>query len=129
MSGVLKTARPRALVVEDEFLVGLDIADQLSRLTYEVVGPAGRVRDGIALAENAHDLVLAVLDINLAGEKSWPVARALKKRDVPFIFVSGYSESQAGFPSDLRGEILCPKPVEPEALRRAVERARARSSA
>ncbi|WP_426000430.1 response regulator [Caulobacter sp. DWR1-3-2b1] len=57
----------------------------------EVIGPAPTVQDALTLIQ-AHGprLDRAVLDINLRGEKVFPVADALLALDVPFIFRTGY---------------------------------------
>ena len=82
----------RVLVVEDEAMVAMMIEDMLSDLGCVVMDVAGTVSRGVALA-NDLDLALdgAILDINLGGEKVYPVAEALAARRVPFIFSTGYS--------------------------------------
>jgi CheY-like chemotaxis protein len=80
------------LVVDDETLIAMLLEDMLLDLGCNVVGPAGAVAPAIALIE-ANDRMLdgALLDINLRGELVYPVADALKARDVPFVFVTGYA--------------------------------------
>jgi CheY-like chemotaxis protein len=79
----------RVLVVEDEMLVAMLIEDMLTDLGYEVVGPAARLSEGLELASGCQ-IDAAVLDINLAGELSFPIADLLEARGIPFIFASGY---------------------------------------
>ncbi len=80
----------RALIVEDEALVGMELEATLTRAGIEVLGPATDVRQAIdLLSETDADIVL--LDINLNGEKSFLVAEALTKRSTPFIFCTGYA--------------------------------------
>jgi CheY-like chemotaxis protein len=79
----------RVLVVEDEMLVAMLIEDMLIDLGYEVIGPAARLAEGLKLA-NGEQVDAAVLDINLAGELSFPIADVLEARGIPFIFASGY---------------------------------------
>ena len=82
----------RLLVVEDTFLVADLIVEQLLECGCEVVGPAARLPKALALAEQ-EALDGALLDVNLAGEYSFPVASALAARGVPFIFLTGYGQS------------------------------------
>jgi CheY-like chemotaxis protein len=70
-------------------LVAMLIEDMLIDLGYEVIGPAARLAEGLKLA-NGEQVDAAVLDINLAGELSFPIADVLEARGIPFIFASGY---------------------------------------
>ena len=91
----------RLLVVEDEFVIALDLQNLLEAAGHEVVALAASVPDALALLaagagsrqeERRQPLLLdgAVLDVNLRGEPATPVAAALAARGVPFVFVSGY---------------------------------------
>lgn len=82
--------RPRILVLEDEFLTALDLCDTLDALGCEVVGPVSRVERALAIART-EALAGAVLDVNVDGERSDPVADALSNRAIPFVFVTGYA--------------------------------------
>jgi len=81
----------RLLVVEDEAMVAMMIEGMLQDLGCVVVDVAGTVSRGLALVGDAA-LALdgAILDVNLGGEKVYPVAEALDRRHVPFIFSTGY---------------------------------------
>ena len=80
----------RILLVEDEALIGMMMADVLADLGYEVVGPVTRVSEAVSTArKGAFDS--AVLDVNLRGELVYPVAEILRRDGVPFIFITGYS--------------------------------------
>ena len=70
---------PRVLIVEDEFLLVMLLEDLLPTLGYTVVGSAGSVEHALAKLDTA-DVDLAVVDVNLAGEPSFPVADALRAR-------------------------------------------------
>lgn len=85
--------RPRILVVEDEVLLALTLAEDLAEGGYAVVGPVGSVDMALKLiSENGCDA--AVLDINLTRETVEPVAHALRNLGVPFMTVTGYSTQQ-----------------------------------
>ncbi|MCK1542393.1 response regulator [Bradyrhizobium sp. 160] len=83
MSGV------RVLLVEDEGLVALMIEDMLEELGLKVVASAAQVKKACELATTA-SFDLALLDVNLAGEFVFPVARILRGRRIPFLFSTGY---------------------------------------
>jgi CheY-like chemotaxis protein len=79
----------RVLVVEDEYLVAVLIEEMLESLGCIVTGPFPRLPEALdAVDRDTYDA--AVLDINLAGERIDPVAEALSRRNVPFVFVTGY---------------------------------------
>lgn len=82
----------RVLVVEDSLLIADTIVDALAEEGCVVVGPVPRVADAVAVASDER-LDGALLDVNLSGERCFPVAEALARRDVPFAFLTGYGES------------------------------------
>lgn len=80
----------RVLVIEDEFMIGLDICQQLAVAGFEVVGPATSVAKALKLiAQPGCDV--AVLDVNLGGETCEPVAEKLRASGKPFVVLTGYS--------------------------------------
>ncbi len=79
----------RILILEDEVMVSWMLEDMLAMLGCEVVGPAARVRHALEILQ-VETIDAAVLDVNLNGEASYPVADALATRGVPFIFSTGY---------------------------------------
>ena len=81
--------RLRVLIVEDEMLVAIHIEDMLLDLGHEVTAIAGRLAGALTLAADA-ELDAAILDVNLAGEQSFPVADILARRGIPFLFATGY---------------------------------------
>jgi len=81
----------RLLLVEDEAMVAMLVEDMLTDLGCVVVDVAGTVSRGVALASDGTlSLDGAILDVNLGGEKVYPVAEALTARNVPFVFSTGY---------------------------------------
>ena len=84
------------LVVEDEMLVAMMLEGMLRDLGHRVI-KAARVAKAIGLAA-AETIDFAILDVNLAGEASYQVAEELRRRDIPFVFASGYD------PGSLRGD-------------------------
>jgi two-component sensor histidine kinase/CheY-like chemotaxis protein len=79
----------RFLVVEDEPLVSLDLVAGLEGAGAEVVGPAGTLEEALQLVETA-SIEAALLDGNLHGKPVDEIAAALARRNVPFVFVTGY---------------------------------------
>jgi DNA-binding response OmpR family regulator len=96
--------RETILVVEDEFLIALELQEMLEAHGWHVIGPAARVAQALALLERALPTV-ALLDVNLAGEPVTPVAEVLKASDVPFIVTSAYDR-----PERYGGEVLAGAP-------------------
>lgn len=93
----------RVLVVEDEPIVAMCLEDQLEELGCITVGPAATLAAGLSLAEKA-PIDAAILDINLAGERSDIIAELLRKRGIPFAFASGYGAAPEGFSVPLIGK-------------------------
>lgn len=96
------------LVVEDEFLIAIHVADIMADLGFRVIGPVGDVGQALALAAEK-PLVGAILDVNLSGQLVFPVATLLAARGVPFILTSGYDVS--GLPAEWRNRPILRKPV------------------
>jgi PAS domain S-box-containing protein len=117
------SARSRVLVVEDEPFVAMEIAQVLDAAGFDVAGP-------VAGAAAALDLLkrkgcdAAILDINLGGETSEPVAMELIGSQIPFVTLSGYSPEQ--HPPAFKSAPTLMKPLRPELLvaevRRCIER-------
>jgi len=113
----MRAGPPKVLIVEDETLIAMMAEDMLTDLGYEVLGPATRLQRALEMArEESFDV--ALLDVNLAGEQSFPVALALRQRGIPFIFATGYGPK--GLDERFRGEIALQKPFEMHQLERAI---------
>ena len=104
----------RVLVVEDNLLLAEVTKILLEDSGCEVVGPAGWLHRGLELAEH-EPLDGAILDINLHGEMSFPIAEVLRTRGVPFVFVTGY-EDRSIVPMAYRSAPRLDKPVPDERL-------------
>jgi DNA-binding NtrC family response regulator len=83
----------RVLLVEDEMIVAWLLEDMLADLGCTVVGPAASVDQALAMID-AEAIDVAVLDVNLNGQMSYPVADALAARGVPFVFSTGYHKDR-----------------------------------
>jgi CheY-like chemotaxis protein len=94
-------------LVEDEPLIRMMIAEMVEELGHRVVAEAGNVETSCELAQSA-SFDLALLDVNLDGHSSAPVAEIIEKRGLPFLFVTGYGS--AGLPSAFRKRAVLQKP-------------------
>ena len=93
VSNTADLAGRRVLVVEDEALVAMLLEDMLEDLGCQVLGPVMRVGEALAfVAEHGSEIDVAILDVNLAGERSFSVAEALRARGAPFVFSTGYDD-------------------------------------
>jgi PAS domain S-box-containing protein len=108
----------RVLVVEDDALIAADLAATLADLDYDPVGPAATVEEAFRLADGGA-LAAAVLDVNVGGTMSLPLARALARRGVPVIFASGYAPDAAS----VAGAQHLQKPYTAQQLDLALKRA------
>jgi CheY-like chemotaxis protein len=82
----------RILIVDDEVLVLMELADMLADLGHIVVASENRLESALAIART-EPIDMAILDINLRGLTSFPVAQVLRRRGVAVIFASGYGPS------------------------------------
>ncbi|HEU0060931.1 MAG TPA: response regulator, partial [Hyphomicrobiaceae bacterium] len=108
----------RVLVVEDESMVSMLMEDMLQDLGCTVVGTVARFDDALKRATNGPAFDVALLDVNLNGKQTFPIAEALAVRGMRFIFATGYGESI--LPQSLQGGPILQKPFELEALKRAL---------
>lgn len=105
------------LVVEDEAVVAIDLEFALEEMGHTVIG-AGRLSEAMS-AVQASDFDLAILDVNLNGEPSYPVASVLKQKGVPFVFVTGYGVD--GLDENWRQSRVLQKPIQRDALARLLQ--------
>jgi CheY-like chemotaxis protein len=109
----------RVLIVEDEFLLAMELETLVEGGGCTTVGPASSVGQALALI-NGEQPDIALLDVNLKGERATPVAAALQQRGVPYVLITGYSGAQLNEP-ELRAAPRLDKPVSRRALARAVK--------
>jgi CheY-like chemotaxis protein len=113
----------RILVVEDEFLIALDIAGALEQGGLVVIGPLASIPDALLALEHER-IDGALLDANLGGQSVGRLADTLLARHVPFAFVSGYGREQ--LPPKHQNAPLVRKPFTNEDLLAMVSRFGAR---
>jgi DNA-binding response OmpR family regulator len=105
------------LLVEDEGLIMMMLAEMVRDLGHLVVSEATNVEMAMSLAKT-RSFDLALLDINIAGFLVTPVVRVLDERGVPIVFVSGYSTKT--MPAELQGRLLVEKPFSQTTLLDAI---------
>jgi DNA-binding response OmpR family regulator len=110
----------RILIAEDEFLVGIQLEEDLRSAGCSIVGPF-RTLDMATQASRSERFDLAILDINLNGSMVYTLADELSTRGVPFIFLSGYIS--ADLPERFRRSPQIAKPHDPAALLKEVRAA------
>lgn len=99
----------RVLIVEDEYLLADDLRLRLGDAHAIVIGPVANVAAAIELIQSEDHVDGAIIDVNLAGEKSFPVADLLLERRVPFVFTTGYDSSE--IPVRFGSVVRCEKPM------------------
>jgi CheY-like chemotaxis protein len=108
----------RVLVVEDEVLVGMLLEEMLQELGYELAALSTHLDEALALARTA-SFDFAVLDINLNGKQSFPVADVIRARSLPFLFATGYGSRILADP--YKDTPILQKPFSLDELRRTLE--------
>lgn len=109
----------RVLVVEDEFFVGLDLAQTLEEMGAKVSGPAADLASAEKLLrEQSFDLVL--LDVNLEGGNTLELAVRLKADKIPVAFVTAYVASATLFGAEHEGIPRLGKPTSRQDLMRII---------
>jgi DNA-binding response OmpR family regulator len=116
----LPVATRRILIVEDESMIAMLVQDFLEESGWEVAGWAGRIERALALAWDA-EIDAAVLDLNLGGQDTFAVADILRRRQIPFVFATGYGAD--GVAERFRGVPTLTKPFRRDEMDKALETA------
>ena len=110
----------RVLLVEDEAIIAMTAEDMLEELGCTVAATASNLQEAFACAD-AHDFDVALLDINLNGQQSLPVAALLDQRGTPFVFTTGYGAAGSG--AEYADAPLVTKPYQIRDLETAIRQA------
>lgn len=108
--------RPCVLVAEDEMLVAMMLEAILEEAGYRVL-MAARLPKALEISAS-QTIDAAILDINLGGQASFPLADALQKKNIPFVFASGYGPD--GLPEAYRHVRVLQKPYDVAEIEGAV---------
>jgi CheY-like chemotaxis protein len=115
----MQFAGRRILILEDEFILALEIQEVLEEAGAEVIGPASTIEKALQMIDNGSRIDAAILDLNVNGRLSTPVAEALGRLSVPYLFATGYGPDH----SAVSGAVcVLTKPYMPDQLLKAVQR-------
>ena len=113
--------RPTVLIVEDEFIIALDLSETVQDLGYDLDGPYAD-KENAFIAIEGHLPDCAILDVFTADGEVYPLADRLIEAGVPIIFHSGHVS-----PAEVRGRypgaVACAKPCPPDRLIDALQEA------
>ncbi|WP_057401724.1 response regulator [Pseudomonas amygdali] len=112
-----QTSLPKVLLVEDETMLAMLMEMMLEDLGFATAYQASSLGEGIEYARNG-DYDLAILDINIIGGNSFPIAAAIAHRGIPFMFCSGYG--RLGIPEVWVDRRCVAKPFSAEQLNEAL---------
>ena len=107
-----------AFLVEDESLLLMMLEQTMMDLGYEVGATASSVAGGLEALAGPARYDVAVLDVNLAGDQSFPLARKLLERRIPVVFVTGYG--RRGIPEEFGDCPVLQKPYTTAIMERAL---------
>lgn len=109
----------RVLLVEDEAMLRMLLEDMVADLGYELAGSAGSLEEATRLVATLPRIEAAIVDVNLGGVASFPVADGLRARQVPFLFSTGYGAE--GIPERFHHVQLLGKPYRRDDIHRALQ--------
>lgn len=112
-----QTSLPKVLLVEDETMLAMLMEMMLEDLGFATAYHASTLNDGIEYARHG-EYDLAILDINIIGGDSFPIAAAIADRGIPFMFCSGYG--RLGIPDMWLDRRCVAKPFSAEQLSEAL---------
>ncbi|MDM9629160.1 response regulator [Rhizobium sp. S152] len=113
--GILIMNASSVLVLEDSLIIAMEAEDMLRAFGIETIGIVSSLEQAMEAAK-AERYDFALLDVNLGEVMSFDFARHLRALDIPFGFVSGYSDT-LDFPPDLQDVPLLVKPFDEAAMR------------
>lgn len=111
---------PAILVVEDEFMIAMDLRSLLEAEGFAVIGPVASIERALEIL-NQTTPDACVLDVNLRGENSGPVAAILRAKNIPFVLSSAYEQRDLDRFGTFEGVQNVGKPVDPNILTTALE--------
>lgn len=114
-------SRPTVLVVEDEFIIALDLSETVRDLGYALEGPYADTENAFVAIDRAMP-DCAILDIRTADGEVYPLADTLTEAGVPIIFHSGHVRPEH-IASRYPQAIACTKPCPPDHLVKVLEEA------
>jgi ActR/RegA family two-component response regulator len=122
-SAKASTPGKKLLVLEDDYIIGEQLASEPLADGYAVSGPYTSVAEALVALRADRDITAAILDLNLNGHIAFDLAAELVKRNIPYIFYTGYES--AIVPEAYRDAVRVSKPAPWPVIRRALEKAEA----
>ena len=111
------TGQGRILLVEDDVLIGMMLADMFDMLGLSEPAQATTNAEALDILDR-EQISGAIVDINLGEEKGWPVADALAARGIPFAFTSGGGDV---IPAEHAHRLLVAKPFRLDDIEAAID--------
>ncbi len=105
------------LVVDDEPLIAMMLADWLEDEGHRVVGPAHSIEQASDIIAT-EPIAFAILDVSIGEQQSFALAAELRERNIPFAFATGHSVSSV--PAEFRHVATISKPFDFEIVRKIV---------
>ena len=118
----------KVLLVEDSFAVAQSFVFLMEDSGWQIVGPAPTIDKALDLIDQT-PIDIAVLDVNLQGQIITPVAQKLQSLGIPFLFLTGYGDTDDMLPSHLNAYPMLYKPVDEQILVRTVTQLRDQANA
>ena len=110
----------RILILEDEPLIALHLAQELRFAGYDIIGPAPTLESADLLLETETP-DFAILDANVRGCLPIKIAEDLARRSIPFVYITGYNRSYIR--THLPDAPVLSKPIEMKSLKQMLARA------
>ena len=98
----------RCLIVEDNFIILMDLEDMVKSLGFEIIDQASSLEQAMGLLEKTQYRAV-LLDLQLGSESSAPLIEILKRQKTPFAITTGYCVEDDR-PGLLHGIPIIPKP-------------------
>lgn len=109
----------KILIVEDDALIALALAEHVEELGYQVIGPAATIEAAsLAIAKEEPDA--ALLDANVGGASTVHLGAELTARGKKVAFCTGY-EAIKDLPASLANAPILTKPILDDDLKAALE--------
>ncbi len=110
------------LIVEDEYLIGFSLAEELEELGFSTSGPFRDCTEALAWSESSTP-DMAVLDVYLGDGTCLVIAREMRKRGVPFVFFSGHRSPHPRLKGEFSDILQVDKPASTSDVLAALQRA------
>ncbi len=109
-----KAIARRILIIEDSPVIALATEEMISALGHIPAGPLGNMASALEYAESG-EMDAAVVDLNIRGTKTFALFSIFKRRDIPFLIISGYADWK--MPDEWADRPRLQKPFSEEQLR------------